>query len=92
MNPVRVELPSRTIQISASNTSAALLDTGACYFWGMGFGTPTRIDDRYFKSVQVGGQFSLLIDVEGHLMLWGSENDAPPQLSALQGLADKPVA
>jgi alpha-tubulin suppressor-like RCC1 family protein len=59
----------------------------------MGFRTPTRIEDRYFKLVQCGGQFSLLIDVEGQLMLWGSENgDSPPQLSVLQGLADKPVS
>jgi len=52
---VKIDLPGRSIQISAGNISAALLDSGAAYLWGMNFRQPTRIDDRYFKQVQVGG-------------------------------------
>lgn len=78
--PIRIDLPGHTVQISANSSSAALTDTGLCYVWGMGFRSPTCLENHRFKSVEVGGQFTLLITEEGFLMMWGAENDEPHEL------------
>lgn len=64
-SPVKIDLPARALQVSASNSSAAILETGHCFIWGMGYRNPTKLEDCFFKSVQVGGQFSVLVDTQG---------------------------
>lgn len=74
LTPSKVELPQSATQVScAGSGSAALVQDGMCFMWGNGIRVPTDVSsflinvegekiDTKFKSVQMGGQFALLVN------------------------------
>ena len=66
--PVKLGV-KEAVWVSAWHSSACLTARGKVYIWGLSnCKTPTKIAKQEFKSVRVGGNFTLLSDMEGHIM------------------------
>lgn len=66
--PTQLQLAERIVTISAWHSSAALTVNGQAYVWGQSnMAKPTKIQNQ-FSSLRVGGNFTLLTDMDGHIM------------------------
>lgn len=67
--PIHLKSLSGIAIVSAWHVSACVTHEGEVYMWGTpGSLTPTKIQGQCFSDVKVGGTFTLLSDLDGHIM------------------------